>query len=257
MCDIVKTRTALVLVLTLIVVFFSYFEYQDSNIRQVTWSFMSQNWVSLLSFFISFSSLWIAVTAYRHQTQAKIEIDSSEVWDLDLERSVLESGDETAVVTRRTGSIIDIFMENSGGCATTVKRLEIVKGRYAFAFLGRSKRAEVEWRRDFTLEQMERDGSLRQLSIWDRLEPGQRVRLLLPYVDLLDLMVTHDMLDLRRNSQGSFILMIKHVYGEAKSPAFELNLSESLRSFINERIQAFGRIIVREHAEAEGEPGDT
>jgi hypothetical protein len=191
--------------------------------------------------------LWIAVGAYRHETKARIEIGTSTVWNLDLEEETLENGDTTAVVTTKTGTRIDTFIENMGGRATTLKRLEIVQRH----LLRKSKEAEVEWRRDFILTQIDQKGELVQLSIWDRIEPGQIVKLLLPYVDLLDVMVTHNMLDLNNNSQGKFNLIIKHVYGEAKSSVFRMVLSESLRAFINSRVQTFGRIIVRDRREEE------
>lgn len=244
-----EKKTAFAFVLVLFLSFLAYIEYQDFGIRQVTWSFINQNWVSLLSFVFSFLSLCIAIVAYRHETQARIEIETTTVWDLDLEKETLENGDTTAVVTTRTGTRIDSFLENSGGCATTLKRLEIIKRDLS----RKSKKAEVEWRRDFILTQIDREGALVQLSLWDRIEPGQRVRLLLPYVDLLDVMVTHRMLDLNNSSQGQFNLAIKHVYGEAKSSAFQIILSESLRTFITSRVQTFGRILVRDRGEEEQE----
>ena len=237
-----KFKKAFLLASFLFLLCLAYIEYQDSNIRQVTLSMISYNWVSLLSFIFSFLSLWIALGAYRHETHAKIEMETSIIWDLDLEEDTLENGDTTAVVTARTGTGIESILENSGGCATTLKKLKILKR----GLLGRSNSTEVEWRRDFLLTQTDRGGALVCLSIWDRIEPGQRVKLLIPYEGLLDVMVTHNMLDLNKNPQGEFILVVKHVYGEAKSSAFQMVLSESLRVFIASRVQTFGRIIVRD-----------
>ncbi len=240
-----KVKTVFTFTLILLFSILAYIEYQDFGFRQVTWSFVSQNWISLLGFVFSSLSLWIAIRTYRLETQARIKIVTSAVWDFDLEEETLENGDTTAVITTRIGTRIDRSVENTGGRATTLKSLEIVKRD----LLRGSKKAEIEWRRDFILTRTDENGALVRLSIWNQIEPGQRVNLLLPYIDLLDIMVTHNMLDPNSSSQGKFNLIIKHVYGEAKSSAFRIVLSESVRTLIRERVQAFGRIIVRNRRE--------
>ena len=105
--------------------------------------------------------------------------------------------------------------------------------------------AEVAWRKDFFLTQVDEKGKLVQLSIWSKIEPGQRVNLLLPYLTLLDVMLDNNMLNLKNKYQGRFMLIVEHVFGEAKSNVFTMNLSEKLRRFILERRKAFGHIIAR------------
>lgn len=236
-------KLILALILVGCIAFTTYIEIQNLVVRQFTWSFISGNWVSLLSFAFSSISLYIATVGYRYRTRAQVKIDTSGSWDFDLQTETLETGDTTAIAVTKTGTKIESFIENFGGCATTLKKLEIIKKR---GLLKKSQGAEVIWRRDFTLAQTDREGKLIQLSIWDRIEPGQRLKLILPYMLLLDLMVAQSMLDLNDRFQGPFRLAIKHVYGEAKSSEFQLFLSEALRSFISDRVDAFGRIIARD-----------
>jgi len=105
--------------------------------------------------------------------------------------------------------------------------------------------------RDFFLTQNDEKGNLIQLSIWSKVEPGQRVGLVLPYLTLLDALLDNNMLNLKNKYQGRFELLIEHVFGEAKSNVFTINLSENLRQFILERQKAFGHIITRNMPENE------
>lgn len=215
---------------------------------ELLFDFLSKNWIAMLSLLISFVSLAFYIIDYRHKTRGKIKVEVSKSWDFELEEETLDDGTVTATV-KKIGSYKPISLENVGGSGTTLKSMKIVKK--SWIPIKSLAEAEVAWRKDFFLTQIDEKGNLIQLSIWSKVEPGQRVNLLLPYVTLLDAMLDNNMLNLKNRYQGRFRLLIEHVFGEAESGVFTMNLSENLRRFILERQKAFGHIIARNVPENE------
>jgi len=207
--------------------------------------FLSKNWIAILSLLISSASLSFYVMDYRHKTRGKIKVEVTKAWDFKLEEEMLDDGSVTATVKK--SDYKPISLENVGGSGTTLKSMKIVKkSRIPLKSL---VKAEVVWRKEFFLTRVDEKGNLVQLSIWSKIEPGERVDLLIPYVTLLDAMLDNNMLDLKTKYQGRFALLIEHVFGEAKSDAFTMNLSDNLRRFILERQKTFGHIIARNVSE--------
>lgn len=189
-----------------------------------------------------------AIGLERRKIPGKIRINVRKSWDLELEEETLGDGTVTAVVTSRGGHR-SITLENIGESATTLRSVKIVKK--SWIPMKSVAEAEITWRRDFSLYQINEKGSFIQFSIYRDIEPGHRVDLSLPYVNLLDVMLDNNMLDLKNEYQGRFMLLIEHVFGQAKSNVFKMNLSKNLRRFISERQEAFGHIIARDVPENE------
>lgn len=202
--------------------------------------FIMQYWITLLTFTLSAFSLCISVLTYYNKVKPNLKVCTNNKWVFELESEDLNDGTVTAVIVSRQGTAVGTEIENSGGSATTLKTIEVSKKNHLLC----SSSAEIVWRRDYHLFTKDPQGNLVPLSIWDRIEPGQRVIVLLPYTDILDVLARNKMLNLNQDEQGKFFLTFTHVFAQAKSTGFQLMLSGEVRKFIQERMDAFGCIIV-------------